>query len=307
MNYYVHPQGLCESQHVGDNTRIWAFSHILPNAIIGSDCNICDHVFIENNVRVGDRVTIKSGVQLWDGVVIEDDVFIGPNVTFTNDKFPRSKHYPETFLPTHIAKGASIGANVTLLPGLKIGQNAMVGAGSVVTKSVPANAIVVGNPARVVSFVASTTNTSDSEPLLPAMNIRGVSLHQSKVHSDSRGALTVGEFEQQVPFTPKRYFIVYDNFNDQVRGEHAHKECQQFLICVKGTCHVLIEDGYHRDVVVLNSPSLGLYMKPMVWSSQYRFSPDAVLLVFASEFYDPADYIRSHEEYLSLVTSRIQI
>src|SRR5450759_3745943 len=130
---YVHPQAICESSSVGENTFVWAFAHVLPNAVIGTDCNICDGVFIENDVVVGNRVTVKCGVQLWDGLVVEDDVFIGPNATFTNDRFPRSKVFPEKFLKTIIRKGASIGANATILPGLEIGPRAVVGAGSVVT------------------------------------------------------------------------------------------------------------------------------------------------------------------------------
>jgi UDP-2-acetamido-3-amino-2,3-dideoxy-glucuronate N-acetyltransferase len=153
MTFFVHPQGLCETKTVGKNTRIWAFTHVLPGAKIGSDCNICDHVFIENYVTVGNRVTVKCGVQLWDGIIVEDDVFIGPNATFTNDIFPRSKVYPEKFKITKVEKNASIGANATILPGITIGKNAMVGAGSVVVKSVPANAVVVGNPAKIIGYV----------------------------------------------------------------------------------------------------------------------------------------------------------
>ena len=132
---------------------IWAFAHVLPGARIGSDCNICDHVFVENDVVVGDRVTVKSGVQLWDGIRLADDVFVGPNVTFTNDPFPRSKVYPASFPETFVGPGASLGANATVLPGLTIGRDAMVGAGAVVTKDVPPHAIVVGNPARIVGYV----------------------------------------------------------------------------------------------------------------------------------------------------------
>ena len=150
MSTFVHPQGICESRQVGDNTRIWAFAHVLPGARIGADCNICDHVFIENDVLVGDRVTVKCGVQLWDGVTLEDDVFVGPNATFTNDPFPRSKKRPDVFSRTVVQRGASIGANATILPGLTIGTHAMVGAGAVVTRDVPAFAIVAGNPAQVI-------------------------------------------------------------------------------------------------------------------------------------------------------------
>ena len=134
---FIHPNALCESNQIGPGTRIWAFAHVLPKASIGADCNICDGVFVENDVVIGDRVTIKCGVQVWDGVTIEDDVFIGPNVTFTNDPFPRSKVYPEAFARTTIGAGASIGANATILPGLHIGVSAMIGAGAVVTRSVP--------------------------------------------------------------------------------------------------------------------------------------------------------------------------
>jgi UDP-2-acetamido-3-amino-2,3-dideoxy-glucuronate N-acetyltransferase len=149
----VHERGLCESTDIGPGTRIWAFTHVLPGARIGADCNICDHVFVENDVVVGDRVTVKCGVQLWDGVRLADDVFVGPNATFTNDPFPRSRAWPERYPVTVVERGASIGANSTILPGLVIGERAMVGAGAVVTRDVPPGAVVVGNPARVVGHV----------------------------------------------------------------------------------------------------------------------------------------------------------
>jgi UDP-2-acetamido-3-amino-2,3-dideoxy-glucuronate N-acetyltransferase len=153
MKKFYHPTADVQSPYVGVNTRIWQFVVILPNAHIGADCNICAHVLIENDVVVGDRVTVKSGVQLWDGIRIEDDVFIGPNVTFTNDHFPRSKQYPTDFAITIVETGASIGGGATLLPGITIGRGAMVGAGAVVTKSIPRGAVVVGNPARIVRYI----------------------------------------------------------------------------------------------------------------------------------------------------------
>jgi len=152
-DYFVHPQALCETAAVGAGTRIWAFAYVLDGARIGRDANVCSHVFIEGDVVVGDRVTIKSGVQLWNGVRLEDDVFVGPNATFTNDLFPRSKHRPERFVETLVERGASIGANATILAGVTIGRGAMVGAGAVVTRSVPPHAVVTGNPARVRRFV----------------------------------------------------------------------------------------------------------------------------------------------------------
>lgn len=142
----IHPLSDCQAK-IPESTRIWQFCVVLPGAQIGENCNICSHCLIENDVVVGNNATIKSGVQLWDGVRIEDNVFVGPNVTFTNDKYPRSKQYPEKFAQTILQKGCSIGANSTIVCGVKIGEKAMIGAGSVVTKDVPAGELWVGNPA----------------------------------------------------------------------------------------------------------------------------------------------------------------
>lgn len=143
----IHPLSDVQSSQIGVETNIWQFCVVLPGAKIGDYCNICTGVFIENDVVVGNNVTIKNGVQLWDGVTLEDDVFIGPNATFCNDKHPKSKNAEFKFERTLVKKGASIGANATLLPGITVGENALVGAGSVVTKDVPAGAVVAGNPA----------------------------------------------------------------------------------------------------------------------------------------------------------------
>ena len=149
----IHPSADVETSSIGEGTRVWQFVVILKGAKIGKDCNICAQTFIEGDVVIGDRVTMKSGVQLWDGTRIEDEVFIGPNVTFTNDLYPRSKEYPEKFSGITIKRNASIGANATLLPGITVGKYAMIGAGSVVTKDVPAYAVVVGNPSKVIRYL----------------------------------------------------------------------------------------------------------------------------------------------------------
>jgi acetyltransferase-like isoleucine patch superfamily enzyme len=147
---FIHPSSDVQSKQIGEGTRIWQYVVVLPGAVIGREGNICSHCFIENKVVVGDRVTVKCGVQLWDGVTLEDDVFVGPNVTFTNDQQPRSRNGAAQLLPTLVKKGASIGANATILPGLIIGEGSMIGAGAVVTKDVPPRTLVVGNPARVI-------------------------------------------------------------------------------------------------------------------------------------------------------------
>ena len=145
----IHRLADCQNNNIPDNTNIWQFCIVLPGAQIGENVNICSHCFIENDVKIGNNVTIKCGVQIWDGITIEDNVFIGANVTFTNDRNPKSRNTDWVLEKTHICKGASIGANATILPGITIGENAVVGAGSVVTKDVPANTIVYGNPAVV--------------------------------------------------------------------------------------------------------------------------------------------------------------
>jgi len=150
---FIHPLADVAECSIGEGTKVWQFVVILKGAKIGRDCNICAQTLIEGDVIVGDRVTVKSGVQLWDGTRIEDDVFIGPNATFTNDPYPRSKQYPDAFSGIRICKGASIGANATILPGITIGKEAMVGAGAVVTQDVPSKAVVVGNPARIIRYV----------------------------------------------------------------------------------------------------------------------------------------------------------
>ena len=149
----IHPLSDCQTANIPESTNIWQFCIVLPGAQIGENCNICSHCFIENNVKIGNNVTVKCGVQIWDGIELEDNVMIGSNVTFTNDKYPRAKNKDWTLLKTKICRGATIGAGTTILPGLTIGEKAMIGAGSVVTKNVPAGEIWVGNPAKFIKKV----------------------------------------------------------------------------------------------------------------------------------------------------------
>lgn len=305
---YRHPQALVESPQVGPRTRVWAFAHVLPGAVVGADCNLCDHTFLENDVVVGDRVTVKCGVQLWDGIRIEDDVFIGPNATFTNDRFPRSRQHLAAYPRTLVRQGASIGANATILPGLTIGAGAMVGAGAVVTRSVPAHAVVIGNPARIVRY---TTSSSGPErppervraaegPAASELEVAGVRLLRSPLVKDLRGNLAAREVaDGSLPFVPQRSFMIFGVPTREVRGEHAHKKLEQLLICLVGAVTCVVDDGRRRQEVLLDSPELALYLPPMVWGIQHNYSADARLLVFASHAYDPADYLRDYDEFLA--------
>lgn len=153
MKYFCHKLSDVQSEKIGEGTRIWQFVVVLPDAVIGDNCNINAHVFIENDVEIGDNVTIKSGVQIWDGLRLQHNVFIGPNVTFTNDIVPRSKKYPKAFEKTIIKKGASIGANATIIAGNEIGEFALIGAGAVITKPIGKNELWVGNPAKISGYV----------------------------------------------------------------------------------------------------------------------------------------------------------
>ncbi len=295
MEYFKHEFAIVEARKVGKGTRVWAFAHILPGAQIGEDCNICDHTFIENDVIIGDRVTIKCGVQVWDGIRLEDDVFVGPNATFTNDKLPRSgvRHKPAAI--TMVKAGASIGANSTIVPGITIGSHAMVGAGAVVTRDVPPWAIVTGNPARISGYVGAAV--APSLEGVHQSRIQGVTVYRLPLVQDLRGHLTAAE---NLPFEVKRFFLVFDVPSREVRGEHAHRKCHQFLVCAHGECRVIADDGREREEIVLDSPNIGVHLAPMVWATQYRYSPDAVLMVLASDVYKPEDYIRDYAEFCGL-------
>jgi acetyltransferase-like isoleucine patch superfamily enzyme/dTDP-4-dehydrorhamnose 3,5-epimerase-like enzyme len=277
----------------------------LPGARIGRDANICDHVFIENDVVIGDRVTVKSGVQLWDGLRVDNDVFIGANATFVNDPRPRSKVYPEQFEPTHLRRNCSVGAGATLYPGVTVGTGAMVGHGAVVSKDVPPYAIVEGNPAVITGYVKTEkkapAKTLSAAPATegehPVNTIGGARLLELPAVEDLRGMLSFGEVDAHLPFTPKRYFIVYDVPTQEVRGEHAHRTLEQLLICVQGSVSVVVDDGRQRAEVILDRPDRGLYIPAMLWGIQYRYTRDAVLLVLASDKYQAEDYIRDYDEF----------
>ena len=290
---FIHPTALCESASIGAGTRVWAFAHVLPGAVIGADNNICDGVFIENDVRTGDRVTVKCGVQLWDGVRVEDDVFIGPNATFTNDLFPRSRVPRAALQPTTLRRGCSIGANATVLPGITVGPGALVGAGTVITADVPANGVVVGNPARIIGYADAKAVACPSElpPGAPCSAVR------AEVHRDARGRLSHLPLEAALPFVPRRLYVVDGAPDGWARGGGAYLRSHQLLVATQGALTVAADDGRTRLAVRLSGPEAGLHVPPGVWTLQYGHTPDASLLVLASEPFDPAERVADYAAF----------
>ena len=281
---------------------------ISAGARLGLDVAVGPYTVVGEDAVVGDQCEIGSGVSLCRRVVLESGVKVGSNAVFVQG--PDSSATTGTL----VKRMTNIGANATIGPNVTIAARAEVRPGAVVTRSVPANAIVEGNPANIVGYVDAVHRTdalrigaSDgSAAAIESTAVKGVTLHSFSVIPDLRGNLTVGEFGQQIPFAPQRYFVVYGVPSREVRGEHAHRVCHQFLICLRGSCAVVADDGENRVEVLLDVPSRGLYLPPMTWGIQYQYSADAMLLVFASHHYDAHDYIREYEQFLdaSLGTPR---
>ena len=225
---------------------------------------------------------------------------------------PRSKKRPAAWRKTLVRQGATIGANATVLPGITVGRNAMVAAGAVVTHDVPPNAIVAGNPAAIHGYVGAQAQAGEERPDAPGGTlrpgptaVRGVTLYRLPLHEDLRGRALVGELPDSLPFVPKRFFVVSDVPTREVRGERAHRSTEQFLVCLRGQCRLLLDDGHRRMEMPLDDPTLGVHLRSDVWSSQYRFTADAMLLVLASAAYDASDYVRDYEEFLALTRRNV--
>jgi serine acetyltransferase len=255
---------------------------------------------VSDDAFVGEGCRLSSGCVIGAGVRLDAHVVVGPNVVFVE---PQDGNEPRA---AHAHSDVRIGANATIHAGVNLAAGCVVRPGAVVTRSVPPRAIVEGNPAIIVGYVGTEWQGSVVRPLSPKAGapvektpVRGVTFHTFPVIPDLRGSLTVGEFQKDIPFVPKRYFMVFGVPSREVRGEHAHRECHQFLVCVRGTCAVMADDGERRVEVTLDAPHKGIYLPPMTWGVQYKYSPDALLLVFASHPYDAADYIRDYAEFLA--------
>ncbi len=281
------------------------FSWIDPSARLGAGTTIGPHAFIDADVVIGDHCVIESGAHLSRGTVLDNNVYVGSHVAFATAPGAMQR-------PVVVKAGAWIGANSSIVAaGIVVGAKAIVRPGSVVMRSVPPGAIVEGNPANTIGYVDAVQGPSPSQVAatqsrasVETTAVRGVTVHHFPVIPDLRGNLSVGEFDRQVPFKPLRYFLVFGVPSRELRGEHAHHRCHQFLICLRGTCAVVADDGEHRVEVALESPDRGLYLPPMTWGIQYKYSADAMLLAFASDYYDPKDYIRDYAEFTALVGPR---
>lgn len=250
--------------------------------------------------EIGPGCAIASGAVVPNGVSLAADVEMGPNAVFV------SAPQAEGRTASRAEQGVRIGANAVIYPGVTLASWSVVRPGAVVNRSVPPRAIVEGNPATIVGYVGTESNENAAGFLASSTLgvektvVAGVSVHTFPVVPDLRGNLTVGEFDNDIPFIPLRYFMVFGVPSKEVRGEHAHRECHQFLICVRGSCAVVADDGEHRVEITLDAPNRGVHLPPMTWGIQYKYSPDALLLVFASHHYSAADYIRDYSEFLSL-------
>jgi UDP-2-acetamido-3-amino-2,3-dideoxy-glucuronate N-acetyltransferase len=250
-----------------------------------------------------DSIRIDAGAFVAPGARLETRVRVGPNAVILA---PDSDD--ET--PTIVEHDAVIGANATILPSITVGFEAQVRPGSVVSRSVPPRAIAEGNPALIVGYVDADRPSQTGAPDVASAEgprrtrVRGVSLLPLRSATDMRGALAVAETGQEIPFEPRRWFLVYGVPSVETRGQHAHRRCHQLLIAASGSVRVVADDGQEREEFILDRPNLGLYLPAMTWGIQYGYTPQSVLLVVASEPYDPSDYIRDYAEFIGLATVR---
>jgi UDP-2-acetamido-3-amino-2,3-dideoxy-glucuronate N-acetyltransferase len=267
-----------------------------PDVEMAGPCVIGEQTLLEGAIQLAPGVEIGPHAYLRGPLIIETAASIGAKCCIDAASGPTAT--------ITVGEGAAIGANATLWPGVSVGKRARVEPGSVVTKNVPAMAVVAGNPAQIVRY-CGTSAASFAAPAaaaeVTATSIRGVTVHRLPLHEDLRGNLTFGEAQRHVPFPVRRYFLTFDVSSEQVRGEHAHRTLHQFLLCVHGRVHIVADDGVNQADFLLDRPDLAIHIPPRIWSVQYRFSADAVLLALCSENYDPADYIRDYAEFTQLV------
>lgn len=287
----MNPPNIHPSSRIDENVSVDAKARIGPNCHLQGD------------------ITIEAGAVLKGGITLIGDIMVGrnsilePGVCITSPK----PGQPQESTTVRVGHEVHVGAGTVLLSGVSIGHHAWIEPGTVVLRNIPSHAIVGGNPATISGYMdeptyqgrmASNVVPLPDTPSVYSCQVQGVTVHQFARIRDLRGDLAVGEFERNVPFLPKRYFIVYDVPSAETRGEHAHKRCHQFLICVAGSVSVVVDDGTRREEVLLDRPNIGLFIPAGIWGIQYKYSGNGTLLVFASEYYDANDYIRNYDEFL---------
>lgn len=284
---------------------------------ISNSALVHESIYVPSTVKIGEFVSVHAGAflsdrcvvhgftQIWSGVRLGVGASLGSGVVLEQ---------PSEAINQGISFGENceVGAGAVICQGVVIGEGAVLKPGSVVEQNVPPYAIVSGVPARVLGYVENLGGgkvspwhlqaTFPSSPAVVPLGVGGVTLHRLKKVCDPRGDLSVGEFPRDIPFEPKRYFMVFNVPSEKTRGEHAHHRCHQFLICVKGSCAVVVDDGKSRCEVLLESPDMGVHLPPLTWGIQYKYSSDAVLLVFTSDYYDADDYIRNYPDFVAITS-----
>lgn len=281
----IHP-----SSRVDENVNVDAEAQVGPNC------------YLDGSITVEKGAVLKGGITLIGDITVGNHSILEPGVCIASPmpgQFQESKR-------VQVGHHVHIGAGTVLLSGVSIGHNAWIEPGTLVSRNIPPHAIVGGNPAIIRGYIDDPTcghvvselaPRSDEIGVHPSL-VQGVTVHHFARIRDLRGDLSIGEFERNVPFVPKRYFIVFEVPSSETRGEHAHKQCHQFLVCVAGSVSVVVDDGMRREEVLLDRPNIGLYIPAGIWGIQYKYSSNGTLLVFASEYYDASDYIRNYDEFL---------
>lgn len=308
----IHSTALCATDDIGSGTTIGPYVKIDEEVSIGVDCTIGEGVSVSDGAVIGDRVTIGPGSRIAGNTKLGDDSYIHPNVVFEQTRLMEPLLNASRTGNIEIGPSSIIGAQVTILPSVTIGRNAAIAPNSVVTRPIPPFAYAAGNPATVVQYLVSSTQESVSTISSPPNKqyshqetaVNRVTQYFFKEVQDIRGNLSIIDLDQDFPFPPKRIFFVSGVRNEHLRGEHAHREGEQLLVSVSGSTTVLVDDGRARAEFILDRTGIGLYIGPLVWSTQYNHDKNSTLIALASNAYDPDDYIRNYDEFINIVNSK---